>query len=107
MGKIHPQEQCPCESGRLFKDCHGPKVRKFLTPEITEFYKLVVIPKPAHNTASIFEYTGKGTVVFRGNEVGLALICGNCLSHLTEGIPRQNIQNIVLRCNGCGEYNET
>ena len=25
MAKIEPNEQCPCGSGRPFKECHGPK----------------------------------------------------------------------------------
>jgi len=106
MAKIDPNESCPCGSGKLFKECHGPRVITPMTPEITQEVKLKVIPEPDPNSRSVFVYDGEGTIAFRGFDVGLALCCGQCNSHLIVGIKRENIQNIVLRCKKCGAYNE-
>lgn len=106
MAKIDPDELCPCGSRKLFKDCHGPKVKEPVTPEITQEIRLKLIPEPDPNTRSVFIYDGEGSVAFRGTDIGLALCCGQCGSHLTEGIRRENIRNVVLKCNKCGKYNE-
>jgi hypothetical protein len=106
MAKIDPEEPCPCGSGFLFKECHGPRVKKPKVPKITETIALNVIPEPDPNTRSVFIYNGEGTTVFTGYEVGVALICEKCKSNLVVGIPRNNIRNIVIRCNGCGAFNE-
>lgn len=106
MAKIDPNEPCPCDSGLLFKDCHGPRVKKSQVPEITQTSILRVIPEPDPDTRAVFIYNGEGTVAFTGYQVGLALTCGSCQSHLAVGIPRENIQNIVIRCKKCGSYNE-
>jgi len=106
MAKIDPDEQCPCGSGKLFKECHGPKVKKQVTPDITKELKLKVIPEPDPDTRSVFIYNGEGTIAFRGFEVGLALTCGQCNSHLVVGVRRENIKNIVIKCNNCGAFNE-
>lgn len=107
MAKIDPNETCPCGSGKLFKECHGPKVRQPVTPDITQEIPLKVIPEPDPDARSVFIYEGEGTIVFRGFEVGLALCCGQCKSHLVIGLKREQIQNVVLKCNACGAYNET
>jgi hypothetical protein len=78
MAKIDPNEPCPCESGLLFKECHGPKVRKPKVPDITQTSILTVIPEPDPNTRSVFIYDGEGTVAFTGYQVGLALAGGSC-----------------------------
>jgi DNA-directed RNA polymerase subunit RPC12/RpoP len=106
MAKIDPEELCPCESGLLFKECHGLKVKKPTVPEITQEIPLVIIPEPDPNTRAVFNYIGEGTTVFRGSEVGLALVCGKCKSSLVVGIPRNAISDIVIRCNNCGSFNE-
>lgn len=106
MAKIDPNEPYPCESGLLFKECHGPKVKKPRVPIITQTSALKVIPEPDPNTRAVFIYQGEGTVIFTGYQVGLALVCGSCKSHLVEGMPKGNIQNIVIRCKNCGSYNE-
>lgn len=106
MAKISPDEPCPCGSGALFRDCHGPKVRIQVPPEITERVSLAVIPEPDPNTRTVFEKTGEGTSFIQGFQTGLALVCGNCSSVLAAGIHRQQIRNVVLRCKQCGAYNE-
>ncbi len=107
MAKIDPNEDCPCGSGQLFKNCHAPKVKKITTPTTTEEIELRVIPEPDPETASVFHFTGEGTVCFRGTECGTAMVCGQCKSHLTVGIPRPSVTGIVLRCNNCGSFNLT
>ena len=107
MAKIDPNEPCPCKSGLLFKDCHEPKIKKPKLPDINEEIMLNVIPEPDPDTRSVFIREGEGTIVFTGYQVGLALLCGRCKSHLIVGIPKENIQNIVIRCNNCGAFNET
>ncbi len=107
MAKIDPDEPCPCGSGLLFKDCHGPKVKNSPPPEITQIKLLKVIPEPDPDTRAVFIYEGEGTVAFNGNEIGLAMACGDCQSHLVVGISENKIQNIVIRCKKCGAYNET
>jgi hypothetical protein len=107
MPKIDPNEDCPCGSGRVFKDCHGLKVRQFTTPPITEEVELKVISEPPSGTVSVFEHVGGDTILFRGAECSIAMVCGKCKSHLVVGVPRQNIQGIVLKCSKCGSYNRT
>lgn len=106
MTKIDPNELCPCESGLLFKECHEPKIKRPEVPEIKETITLEVIPEPDPDTRTVFIYQGEGTVAITGYEVGLALLCGGCKSQLVIGVPKVNIHNIVIRCNGCGAYNE-
>lgn len=106
MAKIDPNELCPCQSKFLFKDCHGLKIRQPKIPEITQSVELKIIPEPDPDTRTLFIYEGEGTVCFSGYEIGLALICGNCKSQLVVGIPKANIENIVIRCKKCGKYNE-
>lgn len=106
MAKIEQNELCPCKSGLLFKECHGPKVKKPKTPDIIQTITLEVIPEPAPDSRTLFINTGEGSVTFRGYEVGLALTCGSCHAHLVVGIPRNNIRDIVIKCNVCGSFNE-
>lgn len=67
---------------------------------------LNVIHEPDPDTRSVFIREGEGTIIFAGYEVGLALLCGKCKSQLIVGIPKENIHNIVMRCNKCGAFNE-
>lgn len=106
MANIDPNELCPCGSGLIFKECHELKIKKPKVPDILEVISLGVIPEPAPNTRALFIKTGEGSVVFIGYDVGLALACGTCQSHLVVGIPRAKIHNIVIQCNNCGSFNE-
>jgi len=106
MAKIDPEERCPCESGLLFKECHGPRVKIMKAPAITHRIALGVIPEPDPNSRAIFFYEGEGTVVFSGYDVGLALTCGKCASELVTGVRRDAIQGVVIRCKNCGAFNE-
>jgi hypothetical protein len=103
---INPEEPCPCKSGLLFKECHGPRIKKPKVPEITKNIALKVIQEPDPNTRSVFIYDGEGTTAFTGFEVGIALTCGKCESRLVVGIPRDSIRNIIIRCKNCSAFNE-
>jgi DNA-directed RNA polymerase subunit RPC12/RpoP len=107
MAKIGQSEPCPCGSGRLFKDCHGPKVRTRTPPEIKQRISLVVLPEPDPNTCAIFEKTGDGTIFFQGFDTNIGLVCGKCSSILAAGLQREQITNLVLRCKQCGSFNAT
>lgn len=104
--KIEPDEPCPCGSGREFKLCHGPRVRAPSLPKITERYPLTVIPEPDPGARAVFVHTGEGTVVFSGREGGLAQCCGTCGAPLIVGCGADQLHGIVLKCNGCGAFNE-
>lgn len=106
MAKISPDESCPCGSGALFKDCHGPKVRVPTPPEIKERLPLKVIPEPDPNTRTVFEKGGADPKFFQSFHTNIALVCGSCSSVLAAGMRREDIQNIVLRCNQCQSFNE-
>lgn len=107
MALIDPDEPCPCGSGKTFAECHGPRVRSPVTPEITQTLQLKVIPEPAPNTRAIFIYDGEGTVIMSGVETGLSMNCGNCNAPLIRGLRRDQVSGLVLRCKGCGSFNDT
>lgn len=107
MAQIDPAEPCPCGSGKRFADCHGPGVRKPVTPETTKTIRLNVIPEPDPGSRTVFVYDGDGTVVMSGVETGLSMNCGQCNSPLVRGLRRDQIAGIVLRCKACGSFNET
>jgi hypothetical protein len=78
-----------------------------MVPETTETIRLKVIPEPDPNTRTIFVYDGDGTVVMSGFASGLSMNCGKCDSPLVRGLNRGQITDVVLRCKGCGAFNET
>ena len=106
MAQIDPAEPCPCGSGKTFGTCHGPRVRKG-PPLITEHLRLTVIAEPDPQTRVVFEHSGQGTVFFQGEAVGLSLDCGHCGAPLVEGLYREQVRGIVLRCSACGAHNDT
>jgi hypothetical protein len=70
--------------------------------------KLLVIPEPEEGTRSVLVYEGEGTVVMRNPERETPVhICGSCEAPLLVGVGLAQLQNLVLRCKGCGAYNET
>jgi hypothetical protein len=108
VAKISPDEICPCnKSGKLFKDCHGPKVRTQNPPEIRHRIPLKVISEPDPNTRSVIDRVGKGTIIIQGFHTEIGLTCGTCDAILIAGMDREQITSIVLRCNKCGAFNET
>ncbi len=107
MVAISPDEPCPCESGKLFRDCHGPSVIRPAPKPTTEHVTLTPIPRPPHNTRTVFEYTGAGTTVMQGFQTGISFDCGNCGAPLLHGMAVGQVKGIVIRCHGCGTYNDT
>lgn len=74
----------------------------------TQTIKLVVIPKPNPGTRTVFDRQGEGTIVFDAADgPPIVQVCGNCMAPLVRGMRADQLRNIVMRCNGCGEYNET
>jgi hypothetical protein len=70
--------------------------------------KLLVIPQPEEGTRSVLAYEGEGTVAIRNPERETPVhTCGACEAPLIVGMGLAQLQNVVLRCNGCGAYNET
>jgi len=70
--------------------------------------KLHVIPEPAEGTRSVIIREGEGTAVFRNDDgPNVVMDCGACDARLVQGVPVGQIENVVVRCNGCGAYNET
>ena len=106
MAKIKDSDPCPCRSGKTYGECHGLTSNDKKKVVITKEVALSVIPEPDPGTRAMFCRTGDGTVAFGAFGSNVALVCGKCGAHLTEGIPSGGIANIVLRCNGCGSFNE-
>lgn len=106
MARIDPDEPCPCGSGLVFRDCHLRKVKKDVPPEITERARLAVVPEPDPNSRTIFVREGDGTIVLQGSETGLSQDCGNCGASLIAGVALGRVAGVVIRCNGCGSFNE-
>lgn len=107
MAKITQDELCPCGSGSLFRNCHGPKVRTWTPPEIKQRIVLTVIAEPDPNTRTVFEKANEGTIYWQGSATNIGLVCGTCAAVLVAGMRREQIVNIVLRCKQCGAFNET
>lgn len=108
MAKIKPEEMCPCGSGKAFSLCHGLKVIEEKTPVINQKIALAVIPEPDPDEKTVFEKSNEGTVFFINHGgPGIALECGQCAAPLAIGILPSQVQQIVLKCNQCGSYNQT
>jgi len=106
MSKILDSDRCPCSSGKVYGECHGLTNNEKKKVVINKLIALSVIPEPEPGARSVFCRTGDGTVAFNAFESDVALVCGRCGAHLTEGIPSGGISNIVLTCNACGGFNE-
>jgi len=65
--------------------------------------KLEIILKPSEGTRTVMEpkvvpaYNGDGDTDY---------ICGKCGALLADKIRKGQVQNIVVRCPKCGQYNE-
>src|SRR5688572_4883549 len=106
MPKISDDEPCPCGSGQLFRDCHGPRIaQQQAPPSVTIHVSLQVVPEPDPGSAAVFEHTGEGSILFQGVETGVSQDCGSCGAPLIVGLTIDQVQNIVLKCSICGAYN--
>lgn len=83
-----------------------PRWRHLRLPVISEEEakgRTVIVYKPdtpeKHPTIGM---EGKGPDAPR-----LIMECGNCGAPLVKGLGAHQLQNIVLRCNACGAYNES
>jgi len=65
--------------------------------------RLLVIPKPAEGTRTVFEVKTPPTIKGSGN---LRMICDKCEEILVDGVLEGQIRNIVIRCPKCGSYCE-
>jgi DNA-directed RNA polymerase subunit RPC12/RpoP len=67
---------------------------------------MVVIPKSAKGTKSVFRRTDEdGSVVIRGPGK-TQYVCGKCDAIILEGIGPHQVQDIIFECNSCGSYND-
>jgi len=66
--------------------------------------KLKVIPEPAKGTRAIIR--GDKAPLLRG-EGQFNYLCGKCGTVLLKGIQEGQVTGIVLRCAGCGSFNDT
>jgi hypothetical protein len=64
------------------------------------------IPEPARGTRAVFSGRGAGTIAFHGEEEALSFLCGKCSSTLAKNVKGGQLNNLVLKCNQCGTYNE-
>jgi hypothetical protein len=105
--RISDSELCPCESGKMFGDCHGERIRRARARPSERRIRLTVIPPPDPGTRSVFERQGAGTVIFEGTHGTDALECGECGAVLAIGVMRNQFRSLVLRCGNCEAFNET
>lgn len=106
MARIADDELCPCHSGFSFGECHRKKIES-RRPKVTRHIVLVVIAEPDPNSRAVFDRRGEGTLIFEGRMTEISYDCGNCSAPLVAGLSARQFRGMVLRCNGCGRYNET
>lgn len=108
MTKIADDENCPCGSGRLYRDCHIVLRKEIVSPSPHNKVICEVIPEPAPGSRSVFEKMSadKSTIFFVGDSPEAWFHCGKCDAPLATGMSRNNLSNLVLRCNACNSFNE-
>ena len=109
MRSIGLDELCPCGSGRHYRDCHAERriaERKRLAERAIP---LVVIPEPDPGTRAVFEKTdgANDSVMFQGDANADMYTCGSCAEPLVLGVDLARLQGLVIKCGGCGAFNET
>jgi len=65
------------------------------------------VPEPDPGSASIFEYLGEGTTLFRGYDSEISFDCGNCSASLIVGLMPMQLTGIIVKCKACGSFNYT
>ncbi len=106
MAKIKAEELCPCGSGKIFGECHGPAVSRGGPDKISKHVSLIVISEPDPNTRAVFQMKGEGTIIFQGQSSEISFDCGQCGAQLAIGLQEQQLQNVVLQCAHCKAFNE-
>lgn len=107
MAKIDSNELCPCGSREIFGNCHGPRVITNRPITISERVPLKVIPEPDPGFRSVLVKTTEGSRIIRARETTLALECGQCRAPLVVGLRKEQIRNVVLKCNQREAFNDT
>ena len=62
-----------------------------------------IIPKPAEGTRTVIAPAAMPAIKGEGDT---NYLCGNCKTKIVEKVHKRQIQNIVVRCCICGNYNE-
>ena len=68
---------------------------------------MTTIPEPPNGTRAVYKGRGAGTIAFRGEGRGLSYVCGRCSATLAKDVRGGSLNNLVLKCNRCGAFNET
>lgn len=96
--RLKASDACPCGSGKTTAECH----------RINTLLPLRVVEEPADGTTLL---PASGVVAFvRPAELpgpSVAMCCGSCWSPLAVGAGFNQIKNIVIRCPGCGVFNQS
>ncbi len=66
---------------------------------------MLVIAEPAPNTRTVLVPGFAGPVVKGAGSLDYR--CGGCGATLLENVEFEQIRNIVVKCFGCGSFNET
>lgn len=69
-----------------------------------ETRRMKVIPEPAPDTRSVLVPTFKGPAM-KGNGA-LSYTCGSCDTTLFRNMDYKAVQGLVVKCGGCGSFNE-
>ncbi len=80
------------------------KARKEKDPSYGAGVKLKIIPEPKEGTRTVLAPDGPFPALKAHGTVNY--ICGSCGQLLLEGMERDGVQNIVIKCGKCGKYNE-
>jgi hypothetical protein len=83
--------------------------KKMVDKSKDNIIKLPIIPEPDPSTRTIFIIPegSSDTLFMRGYSTNLKFLCGNCGAILMEGIEKNQVRNIVLKCNKCKMFNES
>lgn len=65
---------------------------------------LRIIPRPAANTRTVVMKAAAPVITGRGGST--AYRCGGCRLTLVKGIQKARVINVVIRCPGCGSFND-
>jgi predicted RNA-binding Zn-ribbon protein involved in translation (DUF1610 family) len=70
--------------------------------------KLHVIPESAEEGArSVLIKTTPGLLIRAKDAPNVVMDCGACGERLIQGCRSNQVANMVLKCSGCGAFNET
>ena len=67
--------------------------------------RMTVIPKPDDQEQSIVDATFAGPVITGFGT--MTYVCGSCGTPLLQQVEFEQVQDVVVRCGNCGEFNQT